>query len=382
MIFLSLLLACAASAEPGKPLAASGSLKDVYQYSASPSDGRPYFLNTLRTRLTLDARASLFRAHVDYDHEALAGSFFRTREYAAFGLAEAEPWLPMEKTLESGQTWMWRQRLYRGWAGLETDGTIARFGRQRIAWGTGKLWNPTDVLNAHQPLSVEREERRGVDAFYARRALGQLSQAELAWAPRDLWAGHALLGRLRGHLGEYDGSLMGGKVAGSTGSWITGGDFAGDLAEGTLHGEWSYTAPQSRTPFWKAAIGYDYAFPTQTKLWALRDAAVVAEYLHSGSGVLNPARYDVAALLSGREVTLAQDYLGLTYSKDVHPLVKLDLILLNNLNDGSQFFTPSAQWNALPDLYLTAGFQRFSGAKRTELGRAANLVFLQSQYYF
>lgn len=377
----ALVLALGTATAATASIQAGGYLKDIYEYSASP-DGRPYFLNTARARLSLDGSASILRSHVDYDQEVLAGSFFRTQEYQAFGLGEPNTWLGAEEAISTDATTIWRQRLYRGWLGVEKNGLLARFGRQRIAWGTGKLWNPTDVLNPYQPLSVERDERRGVDALYARAALGDLSQAELAWAPQDVWAGHALLARLKSHAAEYDVSLMGGKVAASSGSWIAGGDFAGNFFDGTLHGEWSYTDLKTRTPYWRADLGYDYVFPTETRFAPLRDANVVAEYYHSGSGQLDPARYDFSRLLTGQEVTLAQDYLGLTYSKDLVPLLKLELVLLQNLDDGSQFFSPDAQWNALPNFYLTAGLQRFGGPRRTEFGRPANLAFLQTQYYF
>jgi hypothetical protein len=380
--WLLVLFASLASAESAKPIEAGGYLKDVWQYSASPFDNRPYYLNTTRARLTLDGKASVFRAHVDYDQEILTGSYFRTFEEKTFGFTEPGTYLDMDQTISTGTTNAWRQRLYRGWVGIESENGVARFGRQRIAWGTGKIWNPTDVLNPYQPLSVERDERRGVDAFYARQGLGNLSQAELAYAFQDTWVQSSLLGRLKGHLGEYDGALMGGKVSGSTGSYIVGGDFAGNLFDGTFHGEWSYTDLVTRTPYWKFDVGYEYTFPAETKPWILRDATVLAEYLHSGAGVLDTKRYDFGILASGRDVTLAQDYLGLTYSKDVHPLLKVELTLLTNCDDASQFFSPSLTWNALKDVYLTAGFQRFGGPKRTELGRPANLGFLQAQYYF
>src|SRR5207253_1761816 len=104
-------------------------------------------------------------------------------------------------------------------------------GRQRVAWGTGKFWNPTDVLNPYQPTSVERDERRGVDAAYAKYSLGDLTQAEAAWAPQDRWPEHALLGRLKSNWRGYDVSAMGGKIASSTNSWMAGGDFAGNFFE-------------------------------------------------------------------------------------------------------------------------------------------------------
>ena len=73
-------------------------------------------------------------------------------------LAEPPTWLDMDQSIANSATSLWRHRLYRGWAGLETERTTLRLGRQRIAWGTGKLWNPTDVLNPYQPLAVEPDE--------------------------------------------------------------------------------------------------------------------------------------------------------------------------------------------------------------------------------
>ena len=340
----------------------SGYLKNVHQRQDTD------VLNTTRARLTLDGKKSIFRAHADYDHELLQGNQLR-----AGPPSEPQPWLDMDQSISTSATHLWRHRLYRGWVGVETESFLLRGGRQRIAWGTGKLWNPVDVLNPYQPLSVEREERRGVDAAYARRAFGNLTQVEAAWAPRDVWAEHSLLGRAKTHFGEYDLSLLGGKVAASSSSWMAGGDFAGNFLDGTLHGEWSYTDLRTRTPYWKAGLGYDYTF---------KDSSLVVEYLHSGSGTLDWRRYDLRTLLAGREVTLARNYLGGSWSWDAHALLKLDLLLLTNLDDGSQFFNPSLQWNALENLYLTAGLQRFGGPRRTEYGRVPNIVHAQAQFYF
>lgn len=376
---LLLLLAAPARAE----IKASGYLKDLWQYSHSAFEDRPYYLNTTRARLSLEAKAAILRASVDYDHEVLAGSYFRTLEYRRFGLEGPATWLDMEQTLSTGTTNSWRHRLYRGWVGVETEKTLLRFGRQRMAWGTGKLWNPTDVLNAYQPTSLERDERRGVDAAYLRRELGDLSQAELAYAPQDRWPQSAVLARLKTNWKGYDLSAMGGKTAASTGSWIMGGDFAGNLWEGSFHGEWSYTQPSPvRTPYFRGVLGYEYTFPSETRLAPLKDAALVLEYYYNGAGAVDPARYDLAALLGGRETTVGRHEVGLTFSSDLHPLLKLELAVLANAADKSHFFSPSLQWNALDDLYLTGGWQRFSGGRLSEYGRQPNIAFLQAQYYW
>jgi len=363
-------------------LDASGYFKELWEDSHSALDGRPFFLNLDRARLTLDAKASVFKAHVDYDHEVYAGSFFRTTEYKTFGLAGPQTWLDLNQDLSATATSLWRHRLYRGWGGLETERTALRFGRQRIAWGTGKLWNPTDVLNPYQPTAVERDERNGVDAAYLRQGLGELSQAELAYAPQSGWPQSSVLARGRSNWKDFDFSVMGGKVAGSTASWMAGGDFAGNLWDGSLHGEWSYTDPETQRPYWRGLIGYEYTFSSEPKWRWLKDSQLLAEYYHNGRGTVNPARYDRSILFTGRDVVLAKDYAGFTFSKDLHPLVKLDLVLLANLDDASQLFSPSLQYNPVANLYLTVGWQRFGAARNTELGFPANLTYLQAQYFF
>lgn len=374
---LSLLLAAPAAAG----LSAEGYVKNVWVASRSPIDARPYFQNTSRARLTLDAKASVFNAHVDYDHEALAGSFFRTKDYAFFGLAEPQEWLTMEQNLSTSTTHIWRHRLYRGWVGVEGERGVLRLGRQRIAWGTGKIWNPIDVLNPYQPTSVERDQRRGVDAAYARVSLGDLSQAEAVWAPRDAWTEHALLARLRSNARGWDASVVGGKLGLSTGAWMAGGDFAGELWDGTLHGEWSYTHPERRQDYWKAGLGWDYTFDPAA--WpGLRETQLVVEYLHNGAGETDWRKYRFGDVLSGREVVVGRHYSGVSIAKDVHPLLKLEVVWLTNLVDGSTFANPSLTWNALEDLYLSAGLQRFGGPRRTEFGRLANIVHVVGQYFF
>ncbi|MBI3563593.1 MAG: hypothetical protein HY079_00185, partial [Elusimicrobia bacterium] len=321
-------------------------------------------------------------AHVDFDAQEAAGSYFRTLDFKVFGYAPPKPWLTLEKTVSTGATNGFGIGAYRAWVGVEDERGALRAGRQRVAWGTGKIWNPTDVLNPYSPTSIERDERRGVDALYARAGVGALGQAEWVWAGEDRWVDHQMLARGRGNLGGWDASLLGGKIAGSTAAFMVGGDFAGTLADGTLHGEWGWFHPQWRTPYWKAGLGWDYTFPSETKVPGLKDAAFVVEYYHAGNGRTDTRRYDFAPLRAGKETGVAMNYFGASASKDLHPLLKLEAFGIVNADDGSTFFAPSLTWNALNDLYLTAALQRFGGEKRTEYGRQANQLLASAQFYF
>jgi hypothetical protein len=377
-LLLLALLAAPAAAQ----VKVSGYLKNIWQYSGSEFDDRPYYLNTSRARLTLDADESFFQAHADFDNQVAAGSYFRTEDFKVYGYQPPAPWLTMQRTISTGTTNGYGIGAYRAWIGVQDERGALRAGRQRIAWGTGKIWNPTDVLNPYSPTAIERDERRGVDALYGRAGLGSLGQAELVWAPQDRWTDHAVLARGRGNFDGWDASLLGGKVAGSTASFMVGGDFAGTVCDGTLHGEWAAFHPQYRTPYWKAGLGWDYTVDSEAKLRWLKDASFVFEYFHAGNGRTNPANYNFAPVLAGNEVSVAQNYFGASVSDDLHPLVKLEAFALVNADDGSTFFSPSLTWNALNNLYLTAALQRFGGERRTEYGRNPDQTVLTVQYYF
>jgi len=379
-LVLASLLLLAAPASAG--VKAGGYLKDFWQYSHSAFDGRPYYLNTARARLTLDADKGLLRFHTSYDHQVAAGSFFRTAEFRQFGFAPPKPWLDMEQTISTGTTNGWGHGAYRAYVGLEGDRGVLRAGRQRIAWGSGKIWNPTDVLNPYDPTTVERDERRGVDALYARAGVGSMGQFELAWAPEDSWIEHSLLARGRANWEGWDAALMGGKVPGSTASFVVGGDFAKELFEGTAHGEVAWFDPGHRPGYWKTGLGYDYNFASDTKWTWLKDAAFVFEVYHAGNGAADPRRYDAAALRAGREQGVARNYAGATMSKDLHTLVKLECAAIVNADDNSTLAYPSLAWNAVDDLWLTAAWRRFGGDKLSEYGRQPNTVLLFAQYWF
>ena len=378
--FIALGLFCAIPASA--QVKVSGYLKNIWQYTASEIGDQPYYLNTSRARLTLDAQEGAFQAHADLDNQVGAGSFFGTKDFKTFGYSPPTPWLTMQKTISTGTANGYGIGAYRAWIGMEGERGVVRAGRQRIAWGTGKIWNPTDVLNPYQPTSIERDERRGVDALYGRAGVGALGQAEFVWAGQGTWINQQMLARGRGNIGGWDASILGGKVAGSTAAFMVGGDFAGAALDGTLHGEWAAFHPQYRTPYWKAGLGWDYTVDSETKLRWLKDATFVFEYFHAGNGQTNPARYNFAPLLAGSEVSVAQNYFGATFSEDLHPLVKLEAFALANADDGSTFFSPSLTWNALNDLYLTAALQRFGGGRPTEYGRNPNQTVLTVQYYF
>lgn len=381
---LAFLLALPAAAGVG----VDGSLKTLYSYSRSPLTRRQHWADLNRARLSLKAATPeteggfALRAEADYDHELRLGSQLNSPESRTFGLAEPDSFLTMDQTVSSGTDHSWRHRLYRGWVEAEAGGFKARFGRQRVAWGTGKIWNPVDVLNPYQPTTLEREERLGVDALSVRRGLGQTGSAEAVWALGRGWMDTDLLGRFKAGLAGAELGLLGGHVAGSTASWLMGGELAWDVRGGTLHGELSYTDLETRTPFWRGVLGYEYGFTADPPWAPLKDLWFNVEWFHNGRGADDPARYATSLLRQGREVALGRDYGGLAVKKDLHPLLYMELSYLRNLRDASHFLSPSVNWNPVGDLHVFSGYQRFGGRPVTEFARQPDVFYAGAQFFF
>lgn len=361
---------------------ASGYLKNLYQLNRTGVRRAKVTSDLTRARVSLGASHGSVRVHVDYDHELRFGTLLRSADFRQFGLGEPPSHFNLAPSISSGPDVNYRHRLYRGWIQARLWDVRLRFGRQRIAWGTAKLWNPVDVLNPYQPTSVEREERRGVDALHVRRGVGDLGQIEAAYTLSDRWAGSDLLGRIRGSVGGTDLSVLGGHVAGSTGSWMVGGAWSSNLKGGNFHGEWSYVDLVFKDPFFRGVVGYEYTFSADPFWTPFKDVWWVFEYLYNGRGPSDPRFYDLASLATGREVSLARNYIGTGITKELHPLVKAEFYSLYNLDDQSHFVAPSISYNPIGELHLSTGWQRFGGTPNSEYGRLGNLFFAQAQWFW
>ncbi|MBI2915935.1 MAG: hypothetical protein HYY07_03660 [Elusimicrobia bacterium] len=360
----------------------SGYTKNLTFQSRAPLTKQSYWQNLDRVRLTLDGAYTVFRGHLDYDHEVYTGTYLQTQEFKTFGVGEPPSFWKLDREIGQSGDYFWRHRIYRGWGGLEFQNGVFRFGYQRIAWGSGKLWNPTDVLNPYIPFSLEGEERKGVSSAYWRNSLGSLSQMETVFALSDIWKEQALLARIKSHAGRVDYGLMGGKISGQEKSWIVGGEMVMDVGDGALHSEISLTDPISASLFHKFLVGYEEKFPQSSSWLILRDLWIILEYYHNGAGARDANLYNFSSLLTGRETTLSQDYLGLNLSKEVHPLVRLDFSSIYNILDESMFLRPSLDWNMVENLHASIGWFGFYGNSISEFGRFTSFPHLQIQYFF
>ena len=75
-------------------------------------------------------------------------------------------------------------------------------GRQVLSWGTGRFWNPTDLLSPFAPTDVDREVRHGVDAIRYSLPLGKTVARRPPVPAAEAGLG---AGRRRARAGEREG---------------------------------------------------------------------------------------------------------------------------------------------------------------------------------
>jgi hypothetical protein len=254
-------------------------------------------------------------------------------------------------------------RLYFDW--IFKDWEVI-FGRQRIAWGTCLVWNPTDLFNPYDILDFDYEERPGADALQVQYYTGPLSQFNIAATPGRTSYEVIYAARYMTNNWNYDFNFIAGWQLNSlrlATSW------AGEFYDGGFRGEVLYTDPniestiisidlnsityyyqteEVKDPYWTFVLSYDYTFKNSFYIHT--------EYIYNGLGTTENAgsrRFDI--LYTG-ELTPARQSIFQQFSYQITPLLRGDFFVIFNPNDKSWIAAPSLQYSIATNwsLYLLA----------------------------
>jgi hypothetical protein len=226
-------------------------------------------------------------------------------------------------------------------------------GRQVLSWGSGRLWNPTDLLSPFGPAEIDREVRRGVDAVRVSVPLAATAQLEVLWLPLPEPRDHG--GVLRAQVNAF-GFDVAPSVAKYVRDVVFGLDTTGDLGPLGVHAELAWTraldlgAAGTRDQFLRAVTGADWR--------ATDDLVLTGEYYYNGWGARDPSGY-LGVLRSPRVVRgevfgAGRHYLGLVAAYKASELLTLQGITLTNLTDPSLELIPAVEYWAEQSLLLRA----------------------------
>lgn len=169
----------------------------------------------------------------------------------------------------------------RGFIDFTPNDTLSlRAGKQRLAWGTGYAWNPTDILDQPRNAFTDADDPEGVMAFRADLNFGPLTTQAII-TPGQNWESSGRALRLKASPGGVDLSL--GVVQNGTQTAATIGDFACSLAGVGLHGEVRYQSEgnfrAAKTDILDYLLGIDYNLPGGYYL--------AVEYYHNDQAYMN-----------------------------------------------------------------------------------------------
>jgi hypothetical protein len=246
-------------------------------------------------------------------------------------------------------------------------------GRQRISWGTGRIWNPTDLFNPINPANFGKIEKDGADAISAVFNLASFTDLSLVFNPNEKIKNSNSAFRFRTNYSEYDLSVIGGYFDNRI---IIGGDFAGNFFDAGLRGEGIVSADKNnfKNNFCKYILGIDYQFTS--RLYGL------IEYQYNGEGSLNKNSYNLPRLIKGEILNLSKNYIFINATYLIHPLVNVGLSFNSNLNDGSGFFGTLVTYSSGDNSSISLGVQYFYGNDFDEYWYYPKSVYLKVDFYF
>lgn len=265
------------------------------------------------------------------------------------------------------------------------DATYERFqftlGRQRVAWGTALVWNPTDLFNPYSVLDFDYEERPGSDAIRGQYFLSEVSKVEIAVKPGTMHSGSVAAVKILLNRWEYDFHFLGGTQGKNPFfgmAWagdIGGAGFRGEIAAKHISDEMKRFSPMLNGAWSTSAVlSADYTFTS--------NIYIHAEALFNDRGVTGNAAVFLPVSLSLGLLSPARWSLFQEVSFDVHPLVRVSGFMMYNPADGSSAVVPSAAWSALENFDVSLFGLIFSGDPMTEYGGYGQSLFLRGRYSF
>ena len=341
------------------------------------TNGRIINTSLNRFRLQLDGIKQFSKGNISmlavYDNEVLAGGLVKSSTFHALEKIPDPTSIDLSASISSGKSYRWTHQLTRAFLGWRTDSLKIVAGRQRVAWGSGRVWNPTDRFNPTSPISFDAGGRIGIDAIFAEKYIGSFGAAQFVAAPsnRDHGVTQKIVTRWRDTIGEADYALLVGSIGNEL---ITGIDIASNFMGGGFYFELTTGRPKNKSSYIQFSTGYATAWsPT-----------FLENYLTIGFEYLR----NTAA--NGKKITLSYDRLqtrrehlmALSLGYDIGFLWRASAVTLLDIQTGSRAIIPSLTWSAAEDIDIEFLGQFYQGGPESEFGYGQDAVFIRIATYF
>lgn len=230
-------------------------------------------------------------------------------------------------------------------------------GRQSIAWGSGKMFNPTDVIVPFNFNELDTEDKRGVDAIRLRIQTGSLSEIDfgVVFSKDFKFENSSAFIRTKFFVLNTDVSLL---VMYLKKSLLIGFDLTRAIGGAGFWIEASYFSPNTFSDYkdnekdnFRFVVGIDYNFSFNVYAFI--------EYYHNTNGYTPD--YDYTAFYKSKMFNnesvffMAKDYIDFGFTYNIIPLLPLSFSFIYNINDSSLVLSPTLVYNIKENMYLSLG---------------------------
>lgn len=363
---------------PSHALELSGQYKNLLLTSETIIGANEhYVLDINRIRLGFSQNWQNIQFELIYDNEFQFGSYLDSLQFRQFvEIDDTRYWKLQGNSVDKENIYATHE-LYRGTVQVTHNNFDIRIGRQQINWASTVIWNPLDRFNPLNPLQLERDERQGVDALLLDYNIHELSRLSLVYSRQENPSDQSAAVRFKSNQYDIDYSLIAGRFLTED---KLGFGLASQIGLIGLRAEIVWSDPKGNAngnePYIETVVSADYTNQAGIKF--------VIEGYFNGDGETDITKYQFSQILTGQKLGLAKHYLGGIISKELTPLLELELLAISNLDDHSQFISPTLNYDlpTFEDVYLKFGAQFFTGTSNTEYAFYENVYFGELIYYF
>lgn len=263
-------------------------------------------------------------------------------------------------------------QLYRLYGGYGDEKQRISLGLQKVSMGVGRIWNPTDMFNPKNPLTLEPDEVYGVFALAYTYSPSSLSQITAVAAQR---ADHSFkyAGRVKGYLGTADAAI---DVVHANDVAMVGYELEGELFHSGIElrseGGW-FDDKLLHKQFFQGLIGADYAFENSLTL--------VGEWLHSSKTFEYELQHQIPSGAVNNLVR-SHDYMGIGINYQFTPLLYGTLSTITSMDDGSFYIGPIVSYSLEDDISVTFGSMLYGGKSGSEFGNLGQTYYVNLKITF
>lgn len=322
-------------------------------HSKTALDDTPYTYDYNRFRIGGELSLDEVRFKIMADNENITSSeFLKTEEFKSQKLYK--PDLPFESNSEfaGDDNFQNRFKLHRAYGEYFNQEHAVTIGLFNTPFGVGRIWTPVDVFSPLNSLSLESSEREGNFGAKYEYAISDLSalQVVISQTKEEKTKGAI---RAKGYLDFADFAIL---AVETSGLKMVGYEFDSEILDTSIGfrsegGIFEDKAAQNS--YNKYILGVDYGF---------ENSFFTLEYLYSQINQYNSLKED-------------SSYLGFHASFTPSMLWVLNFLTINNLDDESFVFYPSAVYSLSDEETLSFGLTTSSGEEESDFGALKPLYF-------